>query len=827
MRRIALLFLLGFITVPMSRATHIVGGDFYYKRISNNVYQVTLKLYIDCQNGSPEAISSDAIAIISVWDAKTSDLKDQMSFTRTGPTRLNKVNYKCLVPPQDVCVDEYVYTKTVNLNPGTDGIILAFQRCCRNNSISNLVHPESTGATYWVKIPGTNTTTNNSSAVFKELPPNYLCTDAPLKFDHSAVDPDGDSLVYELYQPFKGATDSKPRPDNTTTNGFFESPPFTTIQWLSPYYTQDQMSGDPIMKIDANTGELTVTPTVVGQFVIGIKVKEYRNGILVGETYRDYQMNVKKCTFNLVAAFAAPTYSCTDSVHFTNKSYSPSSNTTYRWDFGDTKTLADTSNETNPYYIYPGNGDYLVTLHVKNEICEDEYTFTVKVRSKVQFDLGPDMYFCDNVSAYLTARLFDATKVQWSNGKFGNTIQVNQPGKYYATVFYGSCFGSDTIELKMDPVNFSIPPDSIFCSLEDVDFIMDAGISGMKYRWSTSPKDTFQTLHVQDTGLYWVRVRNAHCVKTDSITIFLSTKPDIGSYFFVCNEFEKTLDAGDIPEAKYLWNDGSTGRFNTISSAGIHWVQVTQRHCVIRDTLLVENPIIDLELGNDTNYCDSLYRLMKAPPGMRQYLWYDGSNQQTSETRVPGKYYVWVEDTNGCEKSDTVFLTRTNSPVIDLGNDTSLCLLSVAKLGVNQKFSAYEWSTGSKEQYIQASDSGYYYLKVIDESGCTATDSVYISIDLNALPNILFIPNAFSPNGDGKNETFPYHEIIHQPEYRVRVYNRWGQLVFDSDTDPERQNWDATINGQRVALQAFMYLVDYRGCDGKKHHVSGTVTVLE
>jgi len=255
-----------------------VGGDFYYKKVGVNLYTVTLKLYMDCENGNPQAIASDAQAIISFWNAKTNAFRTYQSFSRTGPKYLDKIHYQCLIPPRDVCVAEYVYKRTIFLDPGKDGVILAFQRCCRNNSINNIVEPESTGATYWVKIPGTDVVSDNSSAIFKELPPNYLCTDAPLQFDHSATDPDGDSLIYELYKPYKGASRNQPRPDNDA-NGLFKAPDFENIIWKIPYSTFNQVSGDPMMEINRFTGELTLLPNLVGQYVIGIKVKEYRDGI--------------------------------------------------------------------------------------------------------------------------------------------------------------------------------------------------------------------------------------------------------------------------------------------------------------------------------------------------------------------------------------------------------------------------------------------------------------------------------------------------------------------------------------------------------------------
>ncbi|MCB9260947.1 MAG: gliding motility-associated C-terminal domain-containing protein [Flavobacteriales bacterium] len=812
------------------QATHIVGGDFYYKKIGTDQYLVTLKLYIDCQNGDSTAIRSDETAIVSIWDAGSNSYIRQEDFFRTGPTYLSKIHYQCLIPPQDACVSQYIYTKSIDINPGTSGVILAFQRCCRNHTINNIVNPEATGATYWVKIPGTETTTYNNSAVFKELPPNYLCTDAPLKFDHSASDPDGDSLVYELYQPYSGASQDRPRPDNKGA-GLFKAPPFNNIIWGNSFATSNQVTGNPKMEINPKTGEITLLPTTVGQYVIGIKVKEYRNGVLVGETYRDYQFNVRECTTTLVANFitaagsSAFTYNCSDTVNFLNKSLKAKE---YRWEFGDPTTDADTSHDVNPTWIYPGNGTYTVKLHAKNDLCEADYEFKVNIKSKIDIKLGPDQYFCDSsVNVFLTPNIFDATKIVWNNGKITPILSVNRIGRYVATAYYGNCKGSDTIDLKLDLPVFTITPDSLFCSEEAIDLdLVATGQPNYKYLWSTSSVDTFSKVHVGKSGYYWVKVTNPRgCSKYDTSLVYVSYKPNLGPDLFICNEFSKIYDAGKRPDT-YLWNDGSTGRFKEINAEGKYWVTVWEKHCKSSDTFYIENPIIRLELGNDTNYCDNLYRLMVAPPAMAEYLWYDNSTLETNTVTTPGKYYVWVKDTNGCEKSDTIRLTLTNSPEFELGNDTAICLREAVTIGTPKKFLHYQWNSGSNEPYITTQDSGNHILKVVDENGCFTYDTLHVAIDVNAMPNELFIANAFSPNGDGLNETFPFSEIILQPEYHFRVFNRWGEKLFDTE-DSEAQFWDGTYKGKRVKLDAYIYLIDYRACNGEFKRVSGTINVME
>ena len=240
-----------------AKATHIVGGEIYYDQITPTYYKITMYLYVDCQYGNPGAIILDTIARIGVFNARTNTKLKTYRVKRSFPERIDTINYKCVQKPEGVCVDKYEYITYQTIDPGQDGIILAYQRCCRNNSISNLYFPGETGATYWVKIPPK--ATKNSSARFKYLPPNYLCVNAPFTADHSATDPDGDDLVYSLVQPYHGASYSDPLPEPS-------SPPYNRVTWGAGYSTGNQMAGNPILTINNATGLLTVTPNKTGQF---------------------------------------------------------------------------------------------------------------------------------------------------------------------------------------------------------------------------------------------------------------------------------------------------------------------------------------------------------------------------------------------------------------------------------------------------------------------------------------------------------------------------------------------------------------------------------
>jgi len=537
-----------------------VGGEIYYNRITNGTYEIVFKIYFDCQNANPGVIDRDSKdANMGVFDAVTKSRISNFQMNNAVGVRVNTVNYDCVKTPSGVCVIEYTYKKTVNINPGTNGVIISHQLCCRNGIIKNLINPGETGSTYWCYIPPS--TVQNSSPRFNTLPPVYICKDAPLEVDYSATDPDGDSLVYSFYTPYTGASADDPKPDQPTR------PDYNSVLWRAGFNVGNQVPGSPSMFIDSKSGLYTVTPSTVGTYTIGVKVTEYRNGVEIGSTFRDYQFNVIDCVFDVLANFTVPggtavggaySFECGDTVRFkSTSSIKAGLDYTLKWDFGDPTTTDDTSSLEETEWVYPGNGNYTVTLTITSDICEDEYQYDVRIRSTKPFDLGPDKIYCGDFIQELDTKTPDAISVTWNDGQSGSKIYVNEVGTYIADVSYGKCSYADTITLKYDKVpEFDLPEDSLVCD-ENVDIILDVGVPDLEYQWSTNATDRDQSVRILAPGTYDVRVNNDNCIARDTIRIWQPTDPTLDDAFY-CNEFDHSVDVGDIEEAEYLWSNGAT-----------------------------------------------------------------------------------------------------------------------------------------------------------------------------------------------------------------------------------------------------------------------------
>ena len=397
------------------KAEHIVGGELSYKCMGGNDYEISLVLYRDCN--SPGALY-DATASLFLRNQNgqylPSPLASDPEIFRI-PIELDPAD-TLLIPIEnpticdgtlpDLCVSKGTYKTLINLPPISGGYDLVYQRCCRNATISNITFPAETGATYVIHIPTDETECNNSSPVFNDFPPIVICDESPFTFDHSATDLDGDSLVYELYHPFNGANIYYPgNPIFSTSTGeflgpYFQdcnnelSPEFNTpcaaqpLEYIAGFSAENPLGNpaDPLV-IHPESGLLKCIPNGLGQFVVGVAVLEYRNGVLLSRKVRDFEFNVKPC----IQVAAIPDEDAEEilvdhfkkilcsgkTVNFKNSSFGA---TTYAWDFGVSGD-EDTSSLESPIYEYPELGTYNVQLiSRKNFTCVDTAFLELEIK---------------------------------------------------------------------------------------------------------------------------------------------------------------------------------------------------------------------------------------------------------------------------------------------------------------------------------------------------------------------------------------------------------------------------------------------------------------
>jgi len=279
-------------------AAHIVGGDVTYKflRFNNDSTEVTFEidftLYRDKLGGGAgfDDASQTAFGVFRKNAAGDWNLYEEIRGMGPGAvTQVEIVDEPCVEEPVgQVAVEEASYIFPVTLEVGDTDYMIAYQRCCRNETIINIFNPGDAGAAFDVIITPEAQSSGNNSPVFDEFPPIFICAGYPISVDQSATDREGDDLRYTFCAPFTagGTFDAqgpnagnvgccdcvRPRPANC-------GPDFANVQFRPPYSPTTPLDGDPIVRIDELTGIITGTPENTGQFVVGVCVEEFRNGM--------------------------------------------------------------------------------------------------------------------------------------------------------------------------------------------------------------------------------------------------------------------------------------------------------------------------------------------------------------------------------------------------------------------------------------------------------------------------------------------------------------------------------------------------------------------
>ncbi|OWY24832.1 T9SS C-terminal target domain-containing protein [Sphingobacteriales bacterium UPWRP_1] len=385
LRQTLLTFLFALLALGQrAHAAHLVGGELTYECLGGDVYSINLTIYRDCNCVS--CADFDNPAYITVFNSSGFVVQSLNMFDPVVVELPVSTEGLCLETGPDVCVERGFYQTTATLPPIPGGYQIVYQRCCRNNTIVNIIDPGGTGSTYVANLPESEFgACNNTSPVFNNFPPIVVCANSPLVVDNSAFDADGDSLVYSICEPFSGASVADPQPLTASP------PPYTPISWLFPYSGADQLGGDPVMSIDPVTGEFTAFPSSTGQYVVGICVSEYRNGVLLSTNLRDFQFNVTECQIVLAQAgitTGSQTICPGQSVQLEGSAFGGN---IIEW---SPAASLDDAGILNPIATPTQTTTYTLTVINPFVGCEDSDQITIFVAGEVFADAGPDVEFC-------------------------------------------------------------------------------------------------------------------------------------------------------------------------------------------------------------------------------------------------------------------------------------------------------------------------------------------------------------------------------------------------------------------------------------------------
>ena len=277
-----------------------------------------------------------------------------------------------------------------------------------------------------------------------------------------------------------------------------------------------------------------------------------------------------------------------------------------------------------------------------------------------------------------------------------------------------------------------------------------------------------------------------------------------------------TIDAAICDRETYL----AGGKLQTAAGTYYDTLRTYQGCDSIIITNLTVHPLPQPDLGPDRGVCIGEV-LVLDPGNFIRYRWQDGSTNPDFITNTISTYSVTVTDSLGCRNADTMKLTKIYPlPENFMPPDSSLCRGNVLQVKV-PGYINYNWSTGSKKNFIDVTKTGTYRLLATDLYGCIGKDSVYVYF-YNCI-NVQ-VPTAFTPNDDGLNDT--YKPLIPAPvtNYQMQIWNRWGQLMFE--TKNYKTGWDGTFKSKYQPLGAYVFQITLTDIDGNNVKKSGTLMLI-
>jgi gliding motility-associated-like protein len=511
-----------------------------------------------------------------------------------------------------------------------------------------------------------------------------------------------------------------------------------------------------------------------------------------------------------------------------NQDFCPGGNTTL--DAGSNYATYSWSNGAATRFILVQlGGNYSVT--VTDALGRSgSATVTITERPNPTPIITGSLFKCPNRPTALDAGS-DYAFYNWSTGETARGIVISEVGDYKVTVTdrYG-CQGNTTATVVAGlPVIIDIPSEIRLCG-NDTATMNASSVGALSYLWNDNSTDSIKI--VRDSGIYNVIVTNGQCVGYDTCKVYQIPPPelDLGNDTILCLGENITLNGAVWGVTDYQWSDGGNGPSRTIWQDGQYKLTIRFGNCFTSDSMTVS--IFDKKQGLqlDTVICDTLFKLKPRLAGAIDYRWSTGADTSTIIVQKTGDYRVRISNRK-CHVDWDYKLTFKKFPNLDLGKDTIICLdqANHYTLKADWALSSVKWQDSSTfATYVTEYPGGSYKVKVSNECG-VQLDS--ISVRFHEC-NTVYVPNAFTPNGDNMNDIFQIYPATFVKKFNYfKIFERTGNLIYSAvDFNPEdalANGWNGNFGGSAMRPDVYIYVLEFASKDGKVWVQSGDVTLVK
>jgi gliding motility-associated-like protein len=722
------------------------------------------------------------------------------------------------------------------------------------------------GASYSCFIPGTTAlpTGTNSSPVFALKDTTLICQNLPFKLEFGATDADGDSLSYSFCNAYnRGGTVHSEDPNYVFPPG--------NVNYTAGFTGASPLGPD--VSIDPKTGTISGRAPASGYYVVTVCINEWRAGKIISNHRKDFALRVSDCS--LVGAILKPTYITCDGFTMNFQNESTSSNISgYLWDFGENST--STSTAPTPSHTYADTGTYTLKLRVTAAGgCQDSTTAQVRVYPGFNTDFNVQGTCYINSYQFLDATTTaygvvdswrwsfgDPTTLADTSRRKDTTWRYSTPQavqvKLVTTNSKGCIDSTQKTILISDKPKIDLPfKDTLICSIDTLALRVNTttGIVSWAVELPSSrsrilnPSSASPLVFPVDTTRYFVTVNDNGCINTDTVTVNVLDFIDVtlGPDTSICRTDTVTLSP--VSDAlRYQWTSSTGESFDASAKHPKvrplvntqYYVTANLGYCQDKDTIQVNvAPYPVATVGPDATICFGERVQISGTMTGASFSWspanaliYGNTLQPIAGPSRTTQFILTVTDTIGCDKPfhDTLTVRVIPPLAVYAGKDTAIAAgypLQLMASGGQQ----YVWTpnTGLDNPNIAnpiatlpASIDSIRYVVRASDGNCYAEDDIVVRVFKNG-PDI-YVPSAFTPNGDGKNDVvMPVAVSIAQLQY-FRIFNRWGQLVFS--TSQNGKGWDGMYNG--VQQPAGTYVYETVGLDSNGNTITrkGTIVLI-
>lgn len=341
---------------------------------------------------------------------------------------------------------------------------------------------------------------------------------------------------------------------------------------------------------------------------------------------------------------------------------------------------------------------------------------------------------------------------------------------------------------------------------------------------NNSSNDTAPFHIFSGPGSYTVTAYATYCNRQDTLTkqITITGQPNHSGLkdTTLCTGETYLAEHAGISGMRYRWWDNDSIPQKSISQSGWYWLE-TSNACYSR----VDSFYVNFEqppqtgLPADTSLCAGDVLYLAPQPGNYRWHWNDGDSLPKTITQA-GQYILIANNSCGSFPF-TVQVHERQPPQFSTPSDTTLCEGQVIRVELDEQYQTnYQWQDGNIERIRLLSDSGFY--SVTGSNPCGSSSGSF-SIQTEDCACNIYIPNAFTPNGDGLNDVFSLASRCEMQQFELSIYNRWGEKVFQSQQ--LNHYWDGRIQGKLAPPGNYVYVLFYHREGLGPRRTSGNVLV--